>query len=112
MTARIANRRLLIEAAAVTALAAAAWGFLYGPFLETCCGNADVVTIGVLWSASLVGGFLTGSGNNPGRGAVLLGLIIEALTVWAIFRAATMAIRRGERRNADNARQLAQRRVR
>ena len=91
---RISNRRLLIEAAAVAALAAAAWGFIYGPFLETCCGSADIVVIGVLWSASLVGGFLTASGSNPGRGAVLLGLIIEAMTVWAIFRAVTAAIRR------------------
>ena len=76
------------------AIAAAAWGFLYGPFLESCCGSADMVIIGVLWSASLVGGFLTASGNEPGRGAILLGLIIEALAVWAIFRAAIVAIRR------------------
>ena len=94
MAARIAKRRLLIEAVGVAALAAAAWGFIYGPFLETCCGSADIVIIGVLWSASLVGGFFTASSSNPGRGAVLLGLIIEALTVWAIFRVATVAIRR------------------
>lgn len=79
--------RLLIEAVAIVAIVTAAWGFIYGPFLETCCGFADVVVLGILWSASVVGGFLTGSGANPGRGAVLLGLIIEALTVWAIIRA-------------------------
>ena len=94
MAARISNRRLLIEAVAVAAFAAAAWGFIYGPFLETCCGSADIAIVGVLWSASLVGGFLTASGSNPGRGAVLLGLIIEALTVWAILRAVAVATRR------------------
>ena len=94
MTARSANRRLVIEAVAVVALVIAAWGFVYGPFLETCCGIADGVVIGILWSASVIGGFLTASGNNPGRGAVLVGLIIEALALWAIGRAVAMAIRR------------------
>ena len=97
MATRDLNRRLLIEAVVVVVLAVAAWGFVYGPFLESCCGSADVVIIGVLLSASLVGGFLTASSSNPGPDAVLLGLIIEALVVWAICRAAIVAIaRRGK----------------
>ena len=80
-----------MEAAVVLAVAIGSWAFLYSPLLPECCGGADMAILGVLWSASVIGGLLTGGGSNPGRGAVLVGLIIEALAVWAIVRVVVIA---------------------
>jgi len=101
VTSASEKQRLIVEAIVVVAVTIAIWGFLYAPFLETCCGAADGVIIAILWSASLVGGFLTASGNNPGRGAVLVGLIIEALALWSISRVVVRAMTKKEGRKAS-----------
>ena len=93
----MARNRLLIEAAIVIAVVVGIWAIVYSPLLGNCCGAADIVVIGVLWSASRVGGFLTGDLRDPGRGAVVLGLIIEALVAWALFRWGVRRLGKGKK---------------
>jgi hypothetical protein len=81
-----ARNRLVAEAAVIIVVVVAAWAIIYGPLLETCCGAVDLVVVALLWSASQVGGLVTGATKDPGRGAVLIGLIIEALAIWALCR--------------------------
>jgi hypothetical protein len=91
------RNRLVAEAAIVVVVVFGVWAFLYGPFLYACCGAADLVIIGVLWSASQIGGFLIGNVKDPGRDAVLVGLIIEALGIWALCRWGMWTLRRKRR---------------
>lgn len=81
-----ARNRLAIEAAIIVVAVVGVWAILYGPFLETCCGAADLAVFAVLWSAAQIGGLLTGATRDPGPGAVLIGLVIEALVAWALAR--------------------------
>ena len=90
------RNRLIVEAAVIVLVVVVAWAFIYSSLLEACCGFADFAVIVVLWSASQIGGLLTGT-KDLGRGAVLLGLIIEALAVWASCRWA-WSLRKGKQR--------------
>ena len=94
MAAKNARNRLIAEAAIVVVAVVGIWAIIYGPLLETCCGAADIAVVVVLWSASQIGGFLTGDVRDPGRVTVLIGLIIEALGVWAICRWAVWKLRK------------------
>lgn len=96
MAAENARTHLIVEAAIVVVAVVGVWAIIYGPFLATCCAAADVAVLGVLWSASQIGGFLIGGVKDPGRGVVLVGLIVEALVVWAFCRWAAWRLRRGK----------------
>ena len=91
------RNRLIVEAAVIVLVVVVAWAFIYSSLLEACCGFADFAVIVVLWSASQIGALLIGGAKDPGRGAVLLGLIIEALAVWAFCRWAWSLRKRKQR---------------
>jgi len=84
----------------VAIFAVAAWAIIYSPLITDCCGAFDVPVVALLWSASSIGAVFTGAGNNPGRGEVLIGFIVESLAIWAIVRLGFMAALR--KRGSDD----------
>lgn len=85
-------RRLLPEALLVALAAAAFWLFLYNPRIGDCCGPLDEPILWVVLSSFLLGSAFVGAGHD--RIAVLIGIVIEALAVWAIVRAIAWAVKR------------------
>ncbi len=88
------RRRLALEALAVTLGATAAWAVIYGPWIDSCCGVFDEAVLFVLLASAFIGGLLTGTTSDPGRAAVLVGFIVEALVAWAIVRLAMRYLNR------------------
>jgi hypothetical protein len=85
------RRRLVIEALVIVVAVTALWELIYAPW-ETAPGPAvEEALLFLVLLAGYLGGILTASAD-PGRGAVLAGLIVLALLPWLLVRIA-LAIR-------------------